>query len=428
MKVDWKKGPGFKRIDQINLPEYTRSTLDNGIQCIELNQGTQEVFKLDIVFRGARLLEHKKIVSKFTSQLMREGTKQFTSPEIAEAIDFYGASLRMAANLDYNFISLSGLSKHLTKLMPVLADVLYEPLFPDNEVEKSKKNSIQKLQMDLSKNELVNYRVFTETIFGKEHIYGYNTEEIYIENISREDLIKHHAHAFGTDNCFMLLGGKLPSDAMTILNQSLGQNKVNSVPFELPGHVPLTNYQQIKVNSKNEHQASIRIGRKMFNKHHPDFGGFFVLNTILGGYFGSRLMETVREDLGLTYNIYSVLDNMVYDGYFYIETDVTIESISKTIDEIYNQMELLKLEPVKEEELTMVKNYLLGNFLNLVDGPLNTLSFLRSMELDYSNKADFDELVHKIKEIDAYSIQQLAIAYFDRQHMVEVIVSKSENN
>lgn len=426
--MDWKKGPGYKRIEHINLPDYATTYLDNGIKCIVLNQGTQDVFKLDILFKGARALEHKKIVSRFTSQLMREGTKQYASSDIAEAIDFYGASLRMAANLDHNFISLSGLSKHLEKLMPILADVLYHPVFPIDEVEKAKKNAIQKLQMDLSKNELLNYRVFTEAIFGKEHIYGYNTEEKYIVDISQEDLICHHKEAFGIDNCSILIGGSLSANTYDILNKYLGQDTKTTERKPKVAEVALTSYKRLMVHSKNEHQASIRIGRKMFNKHHPDFAGFFVLNTILGGYFGSRLMETVREDLGLTYNIYSVLDNMIYDGYFYIETDVAIESIERTMDEIYKQMDLLKVELISEEELTMVKNYLLGNFLNLVDGPLNTLSFLRSMELEGTDKNDFDALVHQIKIIDAHVIQDLANKYFDKQNMVEVIVSKFENN
>ncbi len=422
VKLNWKKGPGYKQIEQINLPEYNQAFLDNGIKCIEINQGTQEIFKLDLVFKGARILEHKKLVSKFTSILMREGTQKFTSSEIAETVDFYGATLRISANLDNNFLSLSGLSKHLEKLMPIFTNVLYYPTFPIDEVEKSKRNGIQKLQMDLSKNELLNYRIFTEKLFGKDHFYGYNTEEQFINELSREDLVLHHSQAYGTDNCTILIGGKLPPDTMSILNTYLGQKKINAININMPETLVNVPHERIVVSSKNEHQASIRIGRKMFNRHHEDFTGMFVLNTILGGYFGSRLMTTIREDLGLTYNIYSVLDTMMFDGYFYIETDVAVDTVEKTISEIYNQLFMLQEELVSDDELNMVKNYIIGNFLNLVDGPLNTLSFLRSLEMDDVTKEDFDIMVKDIKNIDAETLQKLARKYFDKNYLIEVIV------
>jgi zinc protease len=427
MRLNWKKGPGYKRIEQIQLPYFEKFKIDNGIDCITLDQGTQEIFKLELLFRGARLIEHKKIASRFTSSLMREGTKNFTSGEIAEAVDFYGASLRMAANLDFNFISLTGLTKHLEKLLPIFTDILYHPIFPEDEIEKYKKSTSQKLQMDLAKNETLNYRMFTETLFNKEHPYGYNTEFNYINDLDRSDLLKHHEDGFGVNNCTILIGGKLAKNTNELLNHYLGKNSNNSKAIVEPDSYSDISHQRLYISSKNEHQASIRIGRKMFTRHHPDFAHFFVLNTVLGGYFGSRLMETVREDLGLTYNIYSIMDHLVYDGYFYIETEVAIDTIDKTIEEIYKQMDLLKSELISEEELTMVKNYLLGNFLNLVDGPFNTLGFLRSLELDNATKEDFDTLVSVIKNVDAKTLRDIAVKYFDKEKMLEVVVSEHQN-
>ncbi len=422
MKINWKKGPGFSKIEKFNFPLKEDITLDNGIPLSIVNMGSQEIVRLDIVYRGARLLETKKMASKITTSLMREGTSSLTSEVISESIDFYGSTLRSGANLDYTFFSLSGLTRHFDKLLPVLQDILYNPIFIEDEIEKYKRTNIQKLQLDLSKNELVNYRIFTESLFGKHHPYGYNTEEAFIKDIIREDLLDHHKNAFGINHCFMLLGGKISPTMLPALNNHLGIQYKVSDDLKVPDIQDSTNHTRIFVPSKNIHQSSIKIGKRLFNRHHKDFAGFYVLNTILGGYFGSRLMSSIREEKGLTYNIYSVMDHLIYDGYFYIETEVAVGNEQKTIDEIYHQMDLLKQEAVSNEELQMVKNYLLGNFLNLIDGPLNVMSFFRSLQLDFADKAHFEQFVQEILSIDAARLQDLAILYLSKDSMLEVIV------
>jgi len=422
MKINWKKGPGFSKIEKFNFPLKEDATLDNGIPVSIVNMGSQEIVRLDIVYRGARLLENRKMASKITTSLMREGTSAASSEIISESIDFYGSTLRSGANLDYTFFSLSGLSRHFDKLLPVLEDILYDPIFLEDEIEKYKKTNIQKLQLDLSKNELVNYRIFTESLFGKDHPYGYNTEEAFIKAINRQDLVDHHDKSYGINHCFILLGGKIAPTMLPALNKHFGFHTKNSPDLNLPVIQESAVHTRIFVPSKNIHQSSIKIGKRLFNRHHKDFAGFYVLNTILGGYFGSRLMSSIREEKGLTYNIYSVMDHLIYDGYFYIETEVAVGNEQKTIDEIYHQMDLLKQEHVSSDELQIVKNYLLGNFLNLIDGPLNVMSFFRSLELDYANKAHFEQFVHEILTIDAARLQDLAIRYLSKETMLEVIV------
>ncbi|MBK8700044.1 MAG: insulinase family protein [Saprospiraceae bacterium] len=429
MKIDWKKGPGYKQITKLEMPEFEVVALDNGIKTILVNQGSQDIFRADVVYKGARLLEHKKIASKFTSSLMREGTEKYTSAVLAETIDFFGATLRTGSNLDYTYFTLSGITRHFHSLLPYLAEVIYHPIFPETEIEKYKKTNIQKLLLDMSKNELLNYRIFTENLYGVDHPYGYNTDAPFIQDITREDLVYHHKTAYCTNNCFIMLGGKLSTPFIDTLNQTLGQLSFPGAIPEMPAIEIKDGHRRIMAGSKNEHQASIKIGRRLFNRHHPDFAGFYVLNTILGGYFGSRLMTSVREDLGLTYNIYSVMDQLIFDGYFYIETEVALDKVEETIAEIYNQMQLLCVEKVSPDELQMVKNYLMGNFLNLIDGPLSTLSFLRSLEMDNATIRDFGEFIQQILELTPEILLALAQQYFNKKDMLEVIVGGGfENN
>ena len=169
-------------------------------------------------------------------------------------------------------------------------------------------------------------------------------------------------------------------------------------------------------------QTAIRLGRRLFARDHPDSNGLFVLNTILGGYFGSRLMTNIREEKGYTYNIYSSLDPMQYDGYFYVGTEVSNEFAKRALDEIYREMEILQKKPVGKAELGMVRNYLMGNFLTMLDGPFNLAEVIRNYLSEGLPLESFEEMVRTVRQIDAAQLMELANKYFNPSEMWEVIV------
>ncbi len=181
---------------------------------------------------------------------------------------------------------------------------------------------------------------------------------------------------------------------------------------------------KIKIPLPNSVQTAIRIGSRLFNKRHQDYNTMYLLNTILGGYFGSRLMNNIREDKGYTYNIYSSIDTMQRDGCFYIGTEVGNEFVESTKEEIYKELNILQNELVGEQELKMVRNYLLGNLLTMLDGPFNTGEILKTMVLDELSRQDFDNLVNTIKYISAEEIQMVAKKYFNRENLWEVVVGE----
>lgn len=420
-EIDWKKGPGYKKVTAIKIPNHDVITLPNGVKLITINQGTQEIIKLDIIWRGGRLHETKKLTSKFASSMMREGSQSYSSIQIAEEIDFYGGILRSASNLDFNYLSLSMLTKHFGALLPVVCEIVWQPVFDADELEKQKKTNIQKLAQDIAKNDLLSYRIFTEALYGTDDAYGYNTEEHFIADIQRADLVDFYERSFGTDNCFIVLAGRYEQREIDLIAQHFGSIAKATKPLSYTnGHIaPATT---IRMESKNEMQCSIKMGRRMFGRHHEDYAGFLVLNTILGGYFGSRLMSRVREDLGLTYNIFSLLDYMIYDGYFYIGTEVSPENVDKTMEEISHQIDELCTTKVKLKELEMVKNYLMGNMLNLIDGPLNTSNLIKSLELDGSLEQQFSHAVDVLQNIDSTTLRDLAQKYLQMDKMTTVIV------
>ncbi len=170
------------------------------------------------------------------------------------------------------------------------------------------------------------------------------------------------------------------------------------------------------------HQAAIRIGRKLFPQHHPDFTGLFVLNTILGGYFGSRLMTEIRENQGMTYGIYSSVDSFAEEGCFYISTETATENVSKVIDGIIGETRKLKEDLIPDAELHMARNYLMGHLMTQLDGPFSSMDFIKAMKIEHIDNESFVKMIESIQQITQTRLRELANQYMDLDKWVTIVV------
>jgi zinc protease len=421
--VNRKIAPPIYEVTSLVLPSPTISHLDNGIPVYETRLGTQDIMKIEVVFHAGRPQEHKRLVSRATSRQLREGTKSYTSAQLAEEIDFYAGTVQTPISLDTGSIVLFCMTKHFPKLVPILAEMVQEPTFPEKELQIFAENNIQSLVVDLSKNDVLAYRKITEMIYGENQPYGYNSTPDNYRDLTPDDLKKHHRELYTSDNCLIFLSGKTDDSILKLLNQYLGQKKTVAIKNKTPLSILNEKPQKIKLKNDDTLQSSIRIGRRMGSRHNnSDYNGFTVLNTIFGGYFGSRLMTNIREKKGYTYNIYSSVDMMHHDGYFYISSEVGNQFVKKAVTEIYRELEILQNELVKPEELKMVQNYLLGNMLNMIDGPFSVSDVVRSIITEGVPLDHFTELVETIENITPQDLQNLAQKYFNKEDMFEVIV------
>ncbi|MEN0049609.1 MAG: pitrilysin family protein [Bacteroidota bacterium] len=419
--LDRSIAPPIQKIKTVRLPELAHFTLDNGLLVNILDRGTQEVLKLDVVFHAGRPFEQKPLTSRATIGLLKEGTKQHTSAQIAEIMDFYGASLSNPFSLDTSSLILYSLNKHFETLLPLFTEIIAEPIFPEKELQNFVQRSQQRLKVDLSKADVVAYRQITEYIFGAQHPYGYNSNAQSYAKLQQADLYTHFNQNFRCQDCTIFISGKLPENIQQLLNQYLGQLTLNPKK-DKPKLPEITNQpSQTKIPLEGV-QSAIRVGKRMPNRKHPDYPGLFILNAILGGYFGSRLMANIREEKGYTYNIYSTLDPMMYDGYFYIGTEVGNEFVGATLKEIYHELKVLQEERITPEELDMVKNYLMGTLLMSLDGAFNAMEVWKALLVEGLDKDYFDNLITIIQDITAEELQTLAQKYFQLDSFWEVIV------
>ena len=418
-----KNIPVIKEISVLELPEIISSRMSNDIPVHQINLGTQEVLKLEFAFNAGRPYETTELAARTTLRMLKEGTENFSSAQIAETLDFYGGSLTTPFNLDVANITMHCLTRQFDNLLPMLSDIILNPTFPQNELDTFIRKSKSKLKVDLLRSDVVAYRTITELVFGSDHVYGYNSFAEAYDNLSVDQLKNHFTKNYVSGNCNVFVSGKWHGDLLSKIDQEILQKipigKSESIAKDVEDRTP----ERKIIKIPNNLQASIRIGCRLFNRQHPDFKKMVIVSTILGGYFGSRLMTNIREEKGYTYNIFATIDTFRNDGLFYIGAEVAMNFIEETIKEIYQEINKLQNELISNEELQMVRNYMLGNLLNMLDGPFNVSELIRTMEMDQLKKTDFELLVQTIKTISANDIQELSRKYLVKEKMWEVVVN-----
>ena len=381
------------------LPPINKEILNNGLQLYWLNAGVQDVVQLDWVFPAGLWYEQKPSVAHATAGLLKNGTSKYTAEQIDEALEFYGAQLKVNAGNDYATITLYSLTSHLPDLLPMICEIITGATFPEKEVEIHKHNAIQKLLVNLRQCEFVANQQIDAFLFGPAHPYGRYSKKENIEAITREDLLEFYNEFFGKVAVEKKDSNK---EAFTTLPAATKTYKIDNDP--------------------NGVQGAIRIGRQFPNRHHRDYSPMVVLNTLFGGYFGSRLMSNIREEKGFTYGIYSSLSPEVNGGSFIIHTETGRDVVDAAIKEVYHEMEVLRNEPATEDELLLVKNYLLGGLLGDLDGPFSILQRWRTLILNGFDEDYFNNNINIYKTVTAKELQLLAQKYFTKEDFYEVVV------
>lgn len=417
--------PQIHDIDKIIFPNPEILKLKNNIQLFGFNGTKNDIIRIDLIFNSGRWTEPAKLVAESTSKLFKSGTATLTSFELNEKIDSYGTTIKSTAGYNTFNVSMYCMNRFLEPSLQLLKTCLTEIIFPESELELLQKNAIAKLKVSQEKNDYLADVAFKKAIFGDTHPYGYETTEDAIKNITSSLLQQFYKRDLQPDNCTVFIAGKYGSPELFLIDKYLGDWKQEAGTGNQDKKIidSIKNEQRhIRVKKEKSVQASIIIGKEFFNKHHEDYASFVLLNTIFGGYFGSRLMSNIREDKGLTYGIHSSLSTLKYNGIFSIQTDTNLENLDVCLREIYLETERLQNELISREEITLARNYLLGKFLGRTDGPFNQIEVFKSYFVENLPINKFEDFVETIKQTDALSLQRLAQKYFLRDSMYEVVV------
>ena len=406
------------------LPPINKVQLDNGIPLYWLNAGVQDVVEIDWVFPAGLWYEQQPAVAQAVAGLLKNGTTNYTSAQIHEALEFYGAQLKSSAGNDNGTVSLYCLTKHLHHLLPVVLDVLTDAIFPEQEVEIHKHNAIQRLMVHLREPDFVANQKIDALLFGEEHPYGRFTRREKIETLDRLALKTFYTSQYNLAHVTMFMAGKVGEPEVRLLNSIFGQVALTKItlPEMHFGAAPKADAAIKIMNDPDGVQGAIRLGRLFPNRHHPDYTPMVVLNTLFGGYFGSRLMSNIREEKGYTYGIHSVLSHEMHGGSLIIQSETGRDVAEDALKEVRKEMQLLIDEPADDEELLLVKNYLLGNILGDLDGPFSILQRWRTLITNGLTIDYFNSNIQTYKTITPEKLQELAQRYFNGADFFEVIV------
>lgn len=426
MSVDRKSAPLiYDAVDfTYKLPAVSEHMLDNTLCLHWLNAGVQDVIEVNWVFPAGVWQEQKPAVANAVSALLKNGTSKKTAHQINEALEFYGANLKVSTSNDHAVVTLYTITKHLPHLLPVVHEVLTDPTFPQNELDIYKKNVIDRLLVNLRQCEFVANQRIDAMLFGESHPYGRYTKKETIEALTREDLIAFYKTNYDLSHVRIFMAGKVGDAEVNCLNDCFGKTAINKtdIPYQDFIIPPTITKNENVLNDPDGVQGAIRIARLFPNRHHPDFAPMVVLNTLFGGYFGARLMSNIREDKGYTYGIYSSLSPYKNGGALTIHTEVGRDVVAAAVKEIYFEMKRLCEEPVPADELLLVKNYLLGNLLGDLDGPFSIMQRWRTLILNGLTEAHFNNNIHVYKTVTPKDLQALAQKYFNTDDYCEVVV------
>ncbi|MDA3615055.1 M16 family metallopeptidase [Polluticaenibacter yanchengensis] len=425
--VDRKTAPSIKNAVDFNiqLQPYQKFTLKNGINVYVIDAGVEEVIQLEWIFMAGNRYETKNLVAAATNHLLKNGTQQYSAFDINEHFEFYGSFLNRACYNETASLSLHSMSKHLDHLLPMVAEVLTNATFPQSELDIFVQNSKQRLSVNLQKSDFVASREIEKIIYGADHPYGkYSSAEAY-DALTVNDLKAYYEQYYKNGDCMIFMAGKVPANALDLLEKYFGSltltNPVIVVNDEYtePAQKP---YEEDIAVDKDGVQASIRLAQNFPNRLHPDFKEVQVLNTLLGGYFGSRLMSNIREEKGYTYGIHSYIQARKTQSAWMISTEAGRDVAAATIQEVYNEMAILRNELVDDEELMLVKNYILGSLLGDLEGPFQIINRWKSYILNGVGNDYFYESIKTIKEITPQRLQELAFKYLWPEKFYKLVV------
>ncbi len=417
-----------KIVDAVNfnlqLKKIQQFTLDNNLPVYAINAGAEELVMIEFVFYAGNWYEEKNIVAATTNFMLKNGTTNKKAFAINEHFEFYGAYLNRNCYNETATLTLHTLSKHLPNLLPVIAEILTECTFPEEELLIYKQNQKQRLEVSLKKCDFVANRFIDEYLFGIQHPYGKYTSVEDYDALQTEELKNFYRQFYTKGKCMMFVAGKLPADIQEQLNKNFGSLPFNTTALKDIIH-PLTPASQKKqhiTNDVNGVQGAIRIARPFPNRHHPDFQKVAVLNTIFGGFFGSRLMSNIREDKGYTYGIHSYIQNHIHECAWMISTEAGKDVCVATIEETFKEMEILRNELVDDEELDLVKNFMMGSLLGDLDGPFQIIARWKNYILNNLDDQYFYSGIQAIKTVTPEELQALAQKYLNPDDFYELVV------
>ncbi len=394
--LDRTKPPEPGPITMIGFPKFITSETPDGTPLYLVENHEQPLVSITLYLRDGSANDKpgKEGLSAMSAELLTKGTVSRSATEIAEEIDFVGGSLGASASWDSSTISTSVLTRYLPTAIDLLSDVVLNPRFDNAELDRAKLQRIASIMQAKSDPGYLSETMFSRIVFDS-HPYGLesNGTEASVPTFTSTVLKDHYSGISSPSNAFFVAAGDISeSDLLAMLGDRFaGWQNATVETKDVPAPALQAKNRVVLIEKPQAVQSAIRVGHIGISRSHKDYVACYVLNMLLGGYFNSRINLNLREKHGFTYGARSFFDTRKQTGAFAVSTEVRTDVTARAVEEIIKELKLIRKEPVSVDELSMVKNYIIGSFPLSIETPqqvagrIATLA-LYGLDLDYYDK------------------------------------------
>lgn len=409
------------------VPYPEHRILKNGIPLKIIREGSQEVVRLDILLEAGQWHQKQLLQALFTNRMLREGTTRFSSSEIASKLDYYGSWLDLNTSVRHSWITLYSLNKHFPHTLSVIESLLKEPSFPEEQLEIVVGTHKHQFLVNQNKVSFLSGKGLRQAAFGNEHPMGLTADEWDYDRVSTDALRHFYREYYHSGNCFMYMSGHITDDLVQRVENTFGKEAWGETkPYEFPQEYPIrtTPEKRIHLSKPDALQSSVRMGWRTIQCQHPDFLKLRILMTLFGGYFGSRLMSNIREVKGLTYGISAGISNFPDTGLATVSSETATQNVEELIREVYHEMDVLREELVPEEELDMVRNYMMGEMGRTYEGAFSLSEAWINTDISHLSSEYPARAMQALREVTAEELRELARTYFVKESVFEVVAGQ----
>jgi zinc protease len=407
-----------------------RWVLSNGLTVLFVERHAVPAVQARLVIKTGAVADPvgKTGLAALTAGVLTKGAGARSAVEIAEAVDFIGATLDADAADDASSVSLTVLKKDLHVGLSLMTDVALRPSFPAAEVERVRRETLSAIQAAKDNPEAVAEKSFAPLVFGQ-HPYGRPVEglEATVSTLTREEAVAFHRTYYRPNNAVLVLVGDLTrKEARRIARTAFGAWEKKAIPpVTVPAIAPVRE-RRVSLIEKDLTQATVVLGHVGIARSDPDFYAVTVMNYVLGGgSFSSRLMARIRDDEGLVYGISSGYDAKQYPGAFSVGLQTKTESVPVAIREVIEEIAKIRAEGVTEAELEAAKNYLAGSFPLRYETNSRLASLLGMVEVYGLGLTYFEDYPRKIRAVALDDVRRVATARLDPERYVLVVVGRT---
>lgn len=415
---------------EVKLPPYREQVLNNGLDVIVIENHELPVVQMQMVIKSGSAYDPqgKAGLANLTADLLRQGTKSRTATQIAEGIDFVGGSLGGSANRDATIVSSAVLVKHFDVAMELLADVILNPAFADDEIQRQKNLTLSGIKQAKDNLGRVAGLGFDRMLFDN-HPYGAPAvgTEVTVPAITTGDIRQFYGTYYRPDNAIFVIAGDIkPDQMMSAVEQAYGKWESGTVPpLEVVSVKPPAGYKILLVDKPDASQANVSFGHFGITRTDPDYYPMLLMNYILGSSFTSRLYQVVRDQKGLTYDIRTVNEfNLMPAGYS-CQTSTETESTFIAIQAAIAEMKRIRQEPVTDAEYEEAVKFYSGYYPMQLETPAEIASEIVKVKLYGLPPSYIEDFTENVGKVTKQQILDAAKSHLHPDDMVFSVVGNA---